>query len=341
MPRSLIALLGILFFSACSKHSTPTLTPPRTDSVPATTPPTSQIPPDTARWKTINTHINTDFLDIWFTDSLHGVMTGADSMLYRSTDGGQTWQPAISSRSDLQCFYFLNAQQGYAAGINNIAYTLDGGQTWTVKKIKGLMVDTLPQNIFPWPNLLFVSGSTGYITTGKGLYMTTDTGNTWTIVNTHPVEAACFTNANTGFAYYPYDSITKTTDGGKSWQPVVVLPIPGSPMTINNRALHLLRFTDDLHGWFSDGFNIAGTKDGGQSWQLLHTFQFQGYTDIKMLSNKLGYICGHTIMKTTDGGNSWQTDVDLGSNRAISIFMLDSTHGWACGGNGLVFKYGR
>lgn len=337
MPRFCVALLGILFFSACSKPNNPTPTPPPTDSFPNGTRPTSQTPADTARWKTIDTHINTPFMDIWFTDSLHGVVTGADSMLYRSTDGGLNWQRATSSKSDLQCLYFLNAQQGFAAGINNIAYTLDGGRTWTVKKIKGLMVDTLSYG-FPWPNLQFVSGSTGYITTGKGLYMTTDTGTTWTLVNTQPVHAMYFTSANTGYAYYVNNSITKTTDGGSSWQSAAILPIPAINVS-PNPGFNMLQFTDDQHGWYLDGMNIAGTKDGGQSWQLLHAFQSQGYNDLQMLSNQVGYICGATIMKTTDGGNSWQTDFVPGSNRVISIFMLDANHGWACGPNGFVFKY--
>ncbi|HMI64062.1 MAG TPA: YCF48-related protein [Puia sp.] len=344
MLRPYLVLLGIVFFCACSKPDNPTPTPPSppiNDSVPVKPPPSI----DTAHWKMINTGINTVLLDIWFTDSLHGVLTGADSMLYRSVDGGQTWKPSINSKSDLQCLYFLNAKQGYAAGINNFAYTLDGGQTWTVKAISGTLIDTIrsaPYS-FPWPNLQFVSGSNGYLTTGKGLYKTTDTGTTWTIVNTQPVHAMYFTSANTGYVYYPYNSCSKTIDGSQTWQPpVTLLAQPGAdPAGVGlNPALNLLQFTDDLHGWYLDGFVVAGTTDGGQTWNTLHQFQSQGYADIQMLSNQLGYLCGKTIMKTTDGGTNWLTDLDLGGGYAASIFMLDANHGWACGASGMVFKYG-
>jgi photosystem II stability/assembly factor-like uncharacterized protein len=269
-------------------------------------------------------------------------MTGADSMLYRSSDGGQTWKQAISFRSDLQCLYFLNAKQGFVAGILNFGYTLDGGQTWTIKKIQGTLIDTVrssPQGyFFPWPNLQFVSGSTGYLTTGKGLYMTTDTGSTWTIVNTHPVHAVYFTSATDGYAYYASALIARTGDGGATWQPGVTVPIPSS-YNGGNTSLDLLQFTDAEHGWYFAGVNISRTIDGGQTWQLLQNFQTQGYADFQMLSNQLGYICGTTIKKTTDGGNTWQTVADLGTARAVSLFMLDANHGWVCGTNGLVLRF--
>jgi len=344
MRKLYFVLPGLLIFSACSKPDNPTPTPPSpppadTSGRPVNTAPPPVTPTDSAGW--IRTGINTTFLDVWFTDSLHGVVTSADSMVYRSSDGGLNWKKALPQKYDLQSIFFLNSSQGFVVGIKNFAYTLDGGQSWVVKKNNGLgFAATKPPYV--WPNIQFTSGSTGYVTTGTGLYKTTDTGTTWTMVNQNSVSGVCFTNPGTGHVYIADNQFSTTTDGGLTWSRITTVPGWDNSGSGSSGAVTVLQFTDDQHGWTSTGVNFAASTDGGNSWQDIYNLPQASlsWLDMQMLNNQVGFACNRSLLKTTDGGHSWQTIFNAPSTSWFaSLFLLDAGHGWACGPGGLILKF--
>ena len=67
-----------------------------------------------------------------FTDSRNGWIAGSD--LYRTKDGGASWQKTdfqVSSRGGLQAVQFIDARNGWVTGDNGVlANTTDGGDHW-------------------------------------------------------------------------------------------------------------------------------------------------------------------------------------------------------------------
>ena len=70
--------------------------------------------------------------DAWFTGPDTGVVvTGTDTLgkVYRTTDGGQSWNEQASSQA-LRGVHFVSPTTGYAVGQNAVLKTNDGGQIW-------------------------------------------------------------------------------------------------------------------------------------------------------------------------------------------------------------------
>jgi photosystem II stability/assembly factor-like uncharacterized protein len=289
-------------------------------------------------WQQINTlYTSTSLVDIWFTDTLHGFMTGTNSQynFFATSDGGLSWHASNPTKNILVSLFFLNASQGYATGFTSIIYTMNGGQTWAEKSLGSV------GNQSSWPFVQFISPGTGFLATGKGLYKTTDTGTNWSLVNSHPVTTVFFNGASNGYAVYSPDGFTKSTDGGSSWQDVGHL----SPTAIINGTIQFnyLQFTDSQHGWFLSAQALLATADGGANWSSIFSAPspvLEPFLDLQMFNNQSGFACtSHTILKTSDGGKTWQ---QVYSNAAVNICSLsftDEHHGWACCANGIVLKF--
>ncbi len=78
--------------------------------------------------------------DLWFNDSQTGWAAGDEGLVYKTTDGGNSWALVDTLPSgSLYNVRFLNAQTGY---IINDSYGIfrsdDGGETWTFEPVFGL-----------------------------------------------------------------------------------------------------------------------------------------------------------------------------------------------------------
>lgn len=123
------------------------------------------------------------FLDVWFENDSHGFVVGAYGMIYRTTDGGESWQDWSPKLDNPQGFH-LNAISSIAGGAlfivgeaGQIHVSIDGGETWERRES-------------PYPGSLF-----GVIGTGRvnevlafglrgTLMYSADLGKSWSVVNT-------------------------------------------------------------------------------------------------------------------------------------------------------------
>jgi photosystem II stability/assembly factor-like uncharacterized protein len=71
-----------------------------------------------------------------FVDNRSGWAVGSGGTIYRTTNGGRTWQEQTSGvDSDFFDVKFLDAMEGWAAGAEGtIVHTNDGGTTWTTER---------------------------------------------------------------------------------------------------------------------------------------------------------------------------------------------------------------
>lgn len=184
---------------------------------------------------------------------------------------------AYSTRLTILDIFFLkdDPRYGWACGHEGRTYrTTDGGETWEARKIFFMSDNQLE-------HIQFVNKDVGYVsgTTGMGS-----------------------------------NSIFKSTDGGKSWNPA---------LQSENGYIE-----DNIWGNYfineNVGVALAGnceqqrfyrTSDGGETWKLFVTNE----RDVKLSDavllepDGLGYASGSgRIFITTDGGRSWRVHWDLG-----------------------------
>lgn len=69
---------------------------------------------------------------LWFSDSKRGWMARLDGEVYRTGDGGRTWEIAWQTNKGITDLFFINGQNGWLVGSEGlVARTVDGGQTWS------------------------------------------------------------------------------------------------------------------------------------------------------------------------------------------------------------------
>jgi len=164
---------------------------------------------------------------------------GADVFVLKSVDGGFTWTQVLLKNnggawlSDIAC---VSTTQCYACGIGDafsgvIAQTMDGGSTWSVTNITGVV----PLTAISCPTAL-----------------------------------TCFAVSSNISSLSPYDSrafvqVTSTTDGGKSWT-TTSLDIQGYAESItctNADTCFIATVTT------TQGGTVIRTLDGGASWKVI------------------------------------------------------------------------
>jgi len=156
----------------------------------------------------------------------------ASYMLYRSTDGGQSWQPLAvpdnASPVQIAAFALAPSQPNviYSTGLapfGSFYKSIDGGATWT----QGA------QNVFAF-------SSTAAIAVDPG-------------------------NASTVWVASDGIYVQKSTDGGATFQDVTTLNL-GQMV-----ALYVaIDPANSLRVYVSDGFGVFETSDGGQTWSTTY-----------------------------------------------------------------------
>jgi photosystem II stability/assembly factor-like uncharacterized protein len=147
---------------------------------------------------------------------------GTGNKVYRTSDGGNTWQelPSPLPRNDYIAIFFADPMHGWVSGDNGrFARTEDGGQTW--KPVEGL------QGNLTRMQFLTLTPERGWLLPwyGKGGPMvSSDGGATWTNQNARiptfdPMEDLHFLSHNDGVLLTD-KAVYRTSNGGKNWKTI-------------------------------------------------------------------------------------------------------------------------
>lgn len=255
---------------------------------------------------------------------------GRDYM-YRTVDGGQTWQvepvPLYLDlnyyRHSFQQIYALNAQECWLLYRNMNFRTTDGGKSWIkVATPDGVSAAT------DFTHITFINSTIGWLagtssstngSVGNALYVTHDGGQTW------QQQALPLPLPSTASQYYlttptffsPVDGILpvaisseilgtggtifyRTSDGGMTWHETSTLPL-----VINGYDANVV-FTNINH------------------WLVLVDTGYANYTPTYKLP----------LYVTTDGGQHWKTQKSsAGAHDMYSFNFVSDAVGWGVGDN--------
>jgi photosystem II stability/assembly factor-like uncharacterized protein len=275
------------------------------DPVPAPLPaPTDNL----GNWQGIAS--GAELLDLAFRDPLNGIATTPTGLL-RTADGGKTWSPVSGASGHYINIHVINQRYFYAVGPTLFSFSSDSGATWKHQP-------TIQENF----DVFFTSPSRGYVAGLRGLYMTSDTGATWTKLHSEPVMSVFMTDAQNGWAgSYVSGRMYKITNN-------TVTQFYSDPSWVRVTSIY---FTDDQRGWatfYSGG--ISRTVDGGISWRRIN---IEGPTsDVTFLNPNVGFMAsGHGIYRSLDGGVNWAREVHTPTQPSpyMDLFVLNETHIWA------------
>ena len=202
--------------------------------------------------------ITTDVYSLSMLNSLTGFACGTFGKVFRTIDGGLTWDSltSIENRIALGCADFIDVNTGFVCDLNGRIYkTINGGNSWI------LISEFYPQTDY---KLDMLNAQTGWIAGGSGICRFTSNGGLNWIEQTSNTNSSIrdlqMIDTLTGFIAGYSGTLRKTTNGGINWDTIT------TPYNINYRSLS---FVNSNTGYIAGEYGItARTSNGGQSWEI-------------------------------------------------------------------------
>lgn len=181
-------------------------------------------------------------------------------------------------------------------------------------------------------DVFFVDAMTGWAVGDEGVITkTTDGGLSWERQYTH-MSNRIYSSffINETIGWIGSKEIYKTENGGEDWHCQLLSPS-------NYRSIF---FVDQLTGW-AIGNNCYRTIDGGNEWVSINSGNDLSITEFYFINEIEGWAITYNkqILKSIDGGSDWIIQVDsLVDWILIDVFFLDENHGWIGASNGTIFE---
>ena len=329
-----------------------------------------------AQWTILPSFTKETLRDVNFSGPDTGVTVGDNGAVYKTTDGGQTWE-FISPEKDITYTsvdlvsaldFYVSGYKNFAdgSGITELFATHDGGQTWEVINSYGVVGE--PSQVrCQGDNIWFLSG-------WKGLQKSTDMGEHWELVfrgggttvltnlKPDPTNPESIFVCGTVGGFATYSTMFRHQENGSNWE------LPNSFDFDNVSAYTAFDIINDTLILFRNNYNRFMPNDTSNILSYLWDFvrddllpgQATGDTvwhfKIKTVNDEiphyvndchffsltgLGFSIENAggINRTTNGGITWE-QVYSGTEPLNSICMVTDTSGYVVGEKGTVIKLG-
>jgi photosystem II stability/assembly factor-like uncharacterized protein len=276
-------------------------------------------------------------------DEVFGSMFEVRDGVFRSTDGGQTWQTASKGlpkthniiallQDSRDGTLYAGTEAGFFGYGGGIFRSTDGGQTWktaseglpNTHKINALLQDSRD-------GTLYAGTEADILDNGGGVFRSTDGGQTWK--NTSPRLPSTDINAllqdsRDGTLYAgTVGGIFRSTDGGQTWY------VPNSAIIVNS----LLQDSRNGILYARGGGGVFRSTDGGQTWQTASTGLTGGNVNTLLQDSRDGTLYAGTgrefggdgggVFRSTDGGQTWKNTSPRLPSAGINALLQDSRDG--------------
>ncbi len=283
-----------------------------------------------------------DIRSICFVANSTGFAAGGtfdeEGFIFRTHDGGQTWNRVFESGWCVHAVEFRDSVEGYACGDSlHILRTRDQGDSWEPVPLAWY---PNPEYILPLKHISFADDTTWYFTGGRyyqyGINVRTQNGGLWLDNEVFQVELNCayFRDANHGLLA-GYGIIYSTPDANVTFQ----------PMDFTGDNITSLSFISPMKG-LACGYNggIYSTDDGGKSWTT--RLEPNGYLGRRIHFNAVGYYPSGSLAVGDDGvayhssdaGESWKR-LDLGTGSNLNDLEFNDGHFIVAGSDGVVLRF--
>jgi photosystem II stability/assembly factor-like uncharacterized protein len=247
-----------------------------------------------ASWQQIEVPTQTMLTAVAFVDSKVGVAVGHDSVIIRTTDGGDTWTQVYSAPEDeapLFDVWFADTDNGTALGAYGSHYrTTDGGLTWDFEPIGD--TDWHLHEIARAENgKLYIAAEAGYA------YRSDDGGETW-IELPSPYEGSYFGVLpldGDGVLFFGLRGhLFRSDDAGENWQ-----EIPTGTVALLTNGISLSDGTVVIVGL---GGTVLVSTDGGQSFDFHQQAGRRGISSIVETADGSLLLVGEFGVRTATTG---------------------------------------
>jgi len=231
-----------------------------------------------ASWRQVEVPTRTMLTAVSFIDSQVGIAVGHDSVILRTTDGGDTWEIVYSAPEEeapLFDVWFADADNGIAIGAYGSHYlTTDGGMTWNFEPLGD--TDWHLHEVARAENgKRYIAAEAGYV------YRSDDDGETWVELSS-PYEGSYFgvlpLQDDVVLLFGLRGHLFRSEDAGENWE-----EIPTETVALLTNGIRLSDGTVVVVGL---GGTVLISADGGR------TFSFHQQAGRRGIS---------AVVETTDG----------------------------------------
>ncbi|MDQ3020609.1 MAG: YCF48-related protein [Bacteroidota bacterium] len=274
-----------------------------------------------------------NFIQLYFIDEQEGWMLSDYYYIFKTTDGGNSWN-YINTDIQLPANMFFNdPKTGWITGegVNGnglLVKTADSGSSWNLSHVF---------SDGPTSQVLFKDFQTGFVTGKSGqIYKTINSGNSWnqyfelpqsilTSIKFSDIQTAWLTSIEG-----TDPGIWKSTNSGYNW-----LKVYDAPNYVNINSLH--SFNNDKIIGAGDYGSIVYTTDGGVNWNF-NKISSTLFNCISFFDSNTGWVCGNggSIFKSTNGGDHWAVQSTNTNGNYLSIHAISNLKCFAVGNDSLI-----
>lgn len=284
-------------------------------------------------WQNLTPDQNASFMDLAILDANTCYAVGLKGLVYKTTDGGTTWNQQSTGSSDNITSVYAISGVVYATTESGRILRNSDGASWESFSMEGLFGN----------EVYFYNSSKGYLTGGvKGkIGISDNAGASWQIVETnYPglIRKVQFVSETEGFALaqeYNKQSnsasgvVLKTTDGGVSWTKV---------HEEANGKLNDLNFTSATQGLIVGHNGLILKTTDGVTFSTVASGTTRSLNAVTSTNQYVFYAVGikGTLLKSTNGGVTWSALANPGQYPYIACQFQGNTGYVLVAGNTLI-----
>ena len=246
--------------------------------------------------------------------------------IFRSTDGGDTWDPANEglpvSQNNIYPPIFLLTQEAntlYAGTESNLFYSIDSGDSW--------------QQLTHFQDEIDISGfaiidDRLYIGRRReqSIFFSNDNGKSWTQIDsglTDRGEPRLFASGTTLFAQMRRH-VFRLKAGEKLWTKLIIKDL-SKKNAVEPDITEFVVSGETIYATTADG-NLFRSTDMGNSWQSIKPQAMQEFNGkLAVIGNTVFYISSADgrVFRSNDAGDSWTMyNTNLTNQSILSVTML-------------------